>query len=55
MLKSINEFSPKHLIKVMLEENLKCFPITNIIEKCIWMETKRHSIISSFPNRVERY
>lgn len=55
MFKSEKSFLADHLIEVKLEDRLVLISITNIAEKCIWIQTKRHSIISSFPNRVEHY
>lgn len=55
MFRILGEFTPRHLIKVAPDDKFELVPITNVAEKCIWVETRRHSILSSFPNRVERY
>lgn len=44
-----------HLRTVVGEGELQALAVTEFSEKSIHITTKRHSIISAFPNNVERY
>lgn len=46
----------EHLKSVIKEkENLQLLSISDVAEKCIFISTKKYSVISAFPNNVERY
>lgn len=46
----------EHLKSIIKEEKeLHLLPITDLSEKCIFIATQKYSIISNFPNNVERY
>lgn len=45
----------EHLQTILSENVLQVLPATEFLEKCIHIRTTNHSLISTFPNTVERY
>lgn len=53
--KKKSTISTDHLQVIRKENEPILIPATDIVEKCVWIQTLKHSIVSTFPNNIERY